>query len=355
MKITTYLSSVSFKQYATVALLIFVSVVFDFAAVPDQMLEVNNVAYAYAGMNYFFAPADEGSVDVVYDIKTDVGTVNRVVSNVPVKTNYRTNILGNLLTNETVIEIIVDEEFKKPDIIAEVVSTTEQLEAAEAGSTIWLADNATIALPAKMASDITIIGGEGSVLTTPEIVKMENFTIQNVKFVQVDESHKYGAFRYIGSGTLENCEFEGECGIYQSQDKAYQTGDIVLRNCKLKAAWAYGVNTAGTGDVYIEDCEIYGWNSFGNKGKVVIKGTKFFHNGLYGKLRFYQEAEVTNCTFGDGMSIDFVGSLDGVEIKFTNCKMTDGSGIEGIVDMNCFNNSSPVFTIDGVQIGASNI
>lgn len=94
-------------------------VVFDFAAVPDQMLDVNDVAYAYAGMNYFFVPSDEGNVDVVYDIMTDVGKVNRTVSNVPVKKNYRTNIIGNLLTKETIIEIIVDEKFNKEDEVVE--------------------------------------------------------------------------------------------------------------------------------------------------------------------------------------------------------------------------------------------
>lgn len=86
-------------------------VVFDFGKVPAEDLEVNKTLYAYAGMNYFFVPSDEASVNVVYDIKTDVGTVNRTVSNVPVKTNFRTNILGNLLTQETVLTIVVDESF----------------------------------------------------------------------------------------------------------------------------------------------------------------------------------------------------------------------------------------------------
>jgi hypothetical protein len=73
-------------------------------------------------MNYFFVPSDEGNVDVVYDIMTDVGKVNRTVSNVPVKKNYRTNIIGNLLTKETIIEIIVDEKFNKEDEVVEVES-----------------------------------------------------------------------------------------------------------------------------------------------------------------------------------------------------------------------------------------
>lgn len=89
------------------------AVVFDFAKVPDQDLAVNGQAYAYAGMNYFFVPNDASNVDVTYDIKTDVGTVNRTVVQVPVKTNYRTNIIGDLLTKETVIEVVVDERFNE--------------------------------------------------------------------------------------------------------------------------------------------------------------------------------------------------------------------------------------------------
>lgn len=90
-------------------------VLFDFGAVPQQMLQVKDVFYAYAGMNYFFVPADEANINLVYDIKTDVGTVNRSVSSVPVKTNHRTNILGNLLTKETVIEIVVEKGFVEDD------------------------------------------------------------------------------------------------------------------------------------------------------------------------------------------------------------------------------------------------
>lgn len=88
-------------------------VVFEFGKVPQQDLAVNGKAYAYAGMNYFFVPNDASNVEVTYEIMTDVGTVNRTVTQVPVKKNYRTNILGNLLTKETVVEIVVDERFNE--------------------------------------------------------------------------------------------------------------------------------------------------------------------------------------------------------------------------------------------------
>ena len=79
--------------------------------VPKQFLTVGTTEYAYAGMNYILVPANKSNVKLTYDIMTDVGTVNRTVVDVPVKMNYRTNLLGNLLTQETKIEIVVDNTF----------------------------------------------------------------------------------------------------------------------------------------------------------------------------------------------------------------------------------------------------
>ena len=86
-------------------------VIFSFGAVPGQLLEVGKDFYAYAGMNYILVPANKSSVKLTYDIKTDVGTVNRTVFDVPVEENHRTNLIGNLLTQQTKIEIVVDERF----------------------------------------------------------------------------------------------------------------------------------------------------------------------------------------------------------------------------------------------------
>ena len=97
------------------------NVVFSLATVPyafnpSETLTANNQTWAYAGMNYVLVPNDAATVDVTYSIKTDVGTVTRNVPVVPVKKNYRTNLLGNLLTQETAIEIVVDEKFNTPDL-----------------------------------------------------------------------------------------------------------------------------------------------------------------------------------------------------------------------------------------------
>lgn len=82
-----------------------------FNDVPKQFLTVGEAEYAYAGMNYILVPGNQSTVKLTYDIMTDVGTVNRTVLGVPVQMNYRTNLLGNLLTQETKIEIVVDNTF----------------------------------------------------------------------------------------------------------------------------------------------------------------------------------------------------------------------------------------------------
>ena len=79
-------------------------------------LEVSDVDYEYAGMNYLFA-GDNATVE--YDIVTKLndgmeGTVNNTVSSVPLKENYRTNIVGNLLTSKVDYQIVVDADFNTP-------------------------------------------------------------------------------------------------------------------------------------------------------------------------------------------------------------------------------------------------
>lgn len=88
---------------------------------PSEVLTVNNVNYAYLGMNYILAANDKATVDVKYTVSTDVGSITRQIPTVPVEKNHRTNLLGNLLTQETAIQIIVDERFAEPDLAPEAI------------------------------------------------------------------------------------------------------------------------------------------------------------------------------------------------------------------------------------------
>lgn len=89
-------------------------------AVPQQELEVENVAYTYVGTAYLLVDEKE-TQEVSLTIynndanNTQINTLN--YSYVPFQRNYRTNILGALLTNPIEFNIVVDERFNEPDFI----------------------------------------------------------------------------------------------------------------------------------------------------------------------------------------------------------------------------------------------
>ena len=90
---------------------------FTLAASPEQKFQIGEDFYPYVGMNYILVPNNVGDVDIAYTIQTDVGTIERSISKVPVQKNYRTNLMGNLLTDETVIKIVVVDGFDGDELI----------------------------------------------------------------------------------------------------------------------------------------------------------------------------------------------------------------------------------------------
>ena len=128
------------------------------AAVPAERLN-NYDNYEWAGMNYIFA-GDNATVE--YDIVTKLndgmtGTVNNVISSVPLKENFRTNIIGNLLTSKVDYEIIVDANFNTPDEVVEVVSVSTVKELAEAIAGATDGENTNIKLEGDI--DLSQIAG----------------------------------------------------------------------------------------------------------------------------------------------------------------------------------------------------
>ena len=153
---TVYAVANSFNVAAMTAGTTTVDVVFDLATVPyafdpSETLEANGDTWAYAGMNYVLVPGDAANVNLSYAIKTDVGTVSRDVPSVPVKKNYRTNLLGNLLTQETVIEIVVDENFNTPDLEPDPIYM-----AAALGGEFTLTDDVVLPEPLVIQSSLVL-------------------------------------------------------------------------------------------------------------------------------------------------------------------------------------------------------
>lgn len=79
-------------------------------------LEVNDLTYHWLSMNYVAVCGESDTAQLDIKVNTTVGTVSHSVSNVPLKENHRTNIIGDLLTTKSKFDIIVDEDFLKPDL-----------------------------------------------------------------------------------------------------------------------------------------------------------------------------------------------------------------------------------------------
>lgn len=195
-------------------------VVFSYATVPyvfnpSETLIANNQTWAYAGMNYVLVPGDAATVDVTYSIKTDVGTVTRNVPVVPVQKNYRTNLLGNLLTQETAIEIVVDEKFNTPDLEPEAIYM-----AAANGGEFTLTEDVELSEPLVIQSSLTLnLGGytiTGGKVDSPEMSGTD------ISAIVVE---KGATLTIVGEGNIVGTEY----GVY------VKDGNVVVKGGNIKA------------------------------------------------------------------------------------------------------------------------
>ena len=232
--------------------------------------------------------------------------------------------------------------------------------------------------------NLTIEGKEGTVVDTINIssganTTLKNFTAEGVTF----ESSHGDTWKGILStpttledATFKNCTFstEGDArdnNIYDARMK----GNVVFDECTIYGD-VYGINFGHVdGTLTIKNSEVTGWNSFGgatvagDPSKVVIENCNF-HQSDYNKLRFYQDAEVKNCTF-DTEFFDpsvsqvygsFEGGIDaatsGISVTLTGCKIKN-VGTGALTDLydnyvgyvkNCTGISNVTWIIDGNDV-----
>lgn len=250
------------------------NVVFSLATVPyafnpSETLTANNKTWAYAGMNYVLVPNDASTVDVTYSIKTDVGTVSRHVPTVPVQKNHRTNLLGNLLTQETAIEIVVDEKFNTPDLAPAPIYM-----AAATGGQFTLTEDLTLTEPLVIQSSL-VIDLNGHTLTGGQPYSSE-MTGTDISAITVEN----GATLTIkGNGTIQGSEY----GVYA------KNGNVVIKGGSITAGTTAVQVNVGTADIeggvfsntdasdtrYVINCIDANWKN--GTAKVNITGGTF-HN-----------------------------------------------------------------------------
>ena len=218
-------------------------------------------------------------------------------------------------------EIKIDDQvYDSLDAAFAAVKANEEIKVSAGSYTL---DNSSDTLP----DNVTIRGEEGATIATKLSITANGVKVQNIDIVVSGDT----ALQIKGNGSFEGCTISGVNG---ARNCYANNGDVTFKDCVITGS-TYGVHFgggSGEGNVIIDNCQISGWTSFATTiEKVVITNTEFV-DGNYNMLRFYQNAEVTECTFptdggyedfqGGGMRID-TGSggtgMEGITVTFTDC------------------------------------
>ena len=172
-------------------------------------------------------------------------------------------------------------------------------------------------------------------------ITADGATVENLNF------NNSGTAAYVGAKnvTIDGCSLVGSNGLYQS----YTSGLVTFKNSYIKGG-TYGIHFDGNagGNIVIENCTVIGWTSFaGTIENVAISGTTFAE-GNYNQLRFYQNAQFTDCTFNEKMKIDWNSSEKTGE--FNNCSVEGDKELIEILSLSNIATKGLEVTIDGERV-----
>lgn len=219
------------------------TVTFASAAIPTELLKVNEIDYNYLAMNYVFAPAEGTVCDLSAEIVlTGREPIQLSSPTTPIKRNWRTNILGSLLTSSVDFNVVVDPSFGDDNDVDLVnIKNEASLKALLAtGGTAKLADNIEI------SKGLVVPSGKNVVLNLGG--KTIKATAAGVVAITV-----YGDLEITGAGTVDGGE-GGDNQAVQVQPGA----KLVIRD----GSFTVGGDANGLGNSCIEnrggEAEIYG-------------------------------------------------------------------------------------------------
>ena len=154
-----------------------------------------------------------------------------------------------------------------------------------------------------------------------------------------------GTACYVGAKDvlIEGCSLEGSNGLYQS----YTSGTVTFKDSVIKGA-TYGIHFDGSagGNIVIDNCVITGWTSFASTINKVTMTDTTFAEGNYNYVRFYQDAEISNCTFNANMNgIDL--AVNGSTLTVADSTFTNGDIENLFASSDIVNNT---LTVDGVTL-----
>lgn len=203
----------------------------------------------------------------------------------------------------------------------------DALAAAQTGETVYIfAGEEAYDQELTINKAITVEGKNGQAQFTKLNITADGATAKNI-YTYNPAGDADGAYINAKDVTIDGCSIQGGWGgLYQS----YTSGAVTFKNSYIGGG-VYGIHFDGNngGNIVIDNCEVAGWTSFAKTiTNVAITNTEFIEAG-YNQLRFYQNAQLENCTFNANMTIDF-GTND-VDADFTNCTVEDGASLTDVI------------------------
>lgn len=271
---------------------------FKMNAVPadPSTIEVKDVTYQYAGMNYVFAG---DNITLTYNILTRLNggmtaTINNTIDSVPVEENRRTNIIGNLLTSKTDYVIVVDAAFVEPDLPEE---DFDQLNlAAQVGGEVTLSADLDLVEPLVVKEGVNLTLDLNGYSINGDVAKSVGHVITNngtltIKGGVINSLAENGGSAICNNGTivLDETQINGapQAGSGWPSYAFNNYGDATLKNVTIESNHgAVAANAAGT--TTLENVTV-NMNGFGGSSHVfyianadatvVVNGGTYNHNG----------------------------------------------------------------------------
>lgn len=174
-----------------------------------------------------------------------------------------------------------------------------------------------------------------------------NITADGANVKNININNPAGSAAYVGAKdvVVDGCQVVGNNGFRS----CYTSGTVTFKNSVITGA-VYGIHFDGNagGNIVIENCTITGWTSFAKTiENVAISGTTFAE-GNYNKLRLYQNATITDCTFNEKMTVDF--GTNNTTAAFNNCTVENGKALTDVIYIADIAEMGIVVTVDGVPV-----
>lgn len=219
----------------------------------------------------------------------------------------------------------------------EVIEVKEWVEAgAQTGVIEGSVEDLTLMADAEATKTVNLTGSLDGAGHTISAVNGVDYVIANTaRLIEATAPATISNLTIDGKGVYT--DKYGIRGIY-----TIGTGDIKIENVEIYNC-TYAINACHTGDLVVVNSTLQGWNSYAGS----VANSRFenvtFIDGEFHNFRPYNNTVCKNCDFAAGVVIDLSCMVDGATIKFINCtydgqpltaaNLTDAEDVNVAVDM----------------------